>query len=127
MKHILLTCVAIAAGFLLLPHTAGAHHGWTEFDSTREVTLEGTVTDFHFVYPHCVVEFDVKDQKGQVRNWQGEFSNPVQLARRGWTAASLEEGTKVTMGNPARKDARALHVTRVRLATGQALAIEEGR
>lgn len=128
MKRVLLSCLTVLAGCLLMSHPANAHHGWTEFDSTREVTFEGTVTDFHFVNPHCVVEFDVKDPKGEVHNWQGEFSNPVQLTRKGWSAASLEAGDKLTItGYPARKDARAIHVTRIRLANGMELKIEEGR
>ena len=122
MKSVLL------AVLLLMPHAAGAHHGWTEFDSTREVTMEGTVTDFHFVNPHCVVEFDVKDADGQIHTWQGEFSNPAQLARKGWTAAALESGQKLTIGGyPAKNKARAIHVTRIRLANGQEFKIEEGR
>ena len=91
MTNALLT---VLAAFLLLPHAAEAHHGWLEFDPNHEVTFDGTVTDFHFTNPHCVVEFAVKDEKGQVHKWQGEFSNPAQLSRKGWTAASLQAGLR---------------------------------
>ena len=59
-----------AAGFVI-PRAADAHHGYAAFDTTQTVTLQGTVTDFHFTNPHCVVEFDAKDDKGQVQNWKG--------------------------------------------------------
>src|ERR1700735_4011515 len=113
MKNILLLLVVVAG-------LASAHHGYAAFDTTAEVTLSGTVTDFHFVNPHCVVEFDVKDDKGQVHNWQGEFSNPGQLVRKGWTAASLAAGDKIQVsGYPAKGEARALHVLKIRMPSGQ--------
>ena len=105
---------------LVLPVSVQAHHGWQEFDEKTEITVTGTVTDFHYVNPHCVVEFDVKDDKGNIQKWQGEFSNPGVLARRGWNAAYLEAGDKLTItGHPAKKDGvLALHVTRILSATG---------
>ncbi len=61
MKITLLSFVPFATALLLMPGAAEGHHGWTEFDEKAEVTVEGTVTDFHYVNPHCVVEFEVKD------------------------------------------------------------------
>ena len=114
-----LIIVSLITGLLLIPGSARAHHGWAEFDEKAEVTLEGTVTDFHFVNPHCVVEFQVKDEKGQIQKWQGEFSSPGVLSRRGWNAASLETGDKITItGHPAHNGVLALHVTRIRASNG---------
>jgi hypothetical protein len=128
MKNASLTLLAALAAFLLAPHLAQAHHGWAEFELNREITLEGAVTDFHFTNPHCVVEFDVKNGKGQAEKWQGEFSSPGALARKGWTAASLQTGDKITItGNPAKNNVPAMHITRVRLANGQEFQIEGGR
>jgi hypothetical protein len=68
---------ALVSGLLLTAGLAEAHHGWTEFDEKAEVT------DFHYVNPHCVVEFEVKDETGHVHKWQCEFSYPGVLLRRG--------------------------------------------
>jgi hypothetical protein len=112
--------VSLITGLLLIPCPARAHHGWAEFNEKTEVTLQGTVIDFHYVNPHCVVEFQVKDEKGQVQKWQGEFSSPGLLSRKGWNAASLESGDKITItGHPAHNGALALHVTRIRMSTGE--------
>src|ERR1700736_999096 len=106
--------VAWLTGFaaaVVMPIPAAAHHGWAEFDEKAEVTYEATVTDFHYTNPHCVVEFNVKDEQGQIHKWQGEFSNKGVLTRRGWTAASLQPGDKLTItGHPARNNVAALHV-----------------
>jgi hypothetical protein len=105
---------------LLAPRPAEGHPGWAEFDERAEVTFEGTVTDYLFVNPHCVVEFNVKDEKGQIHIWQSEFSNPEVLACRGWNAASLQPGEKITItGHPLRNSAPALHVTKIRLSNGE--------
>jgi hypothetical protein len=106
---------------LLLAGSVQAHHGWLEFDEKTEVTVTGIVTDFHYVNPHCVVEFDVRDDKGRTQKWQGEFSNPGVLSRQGWNAAYLKAGDKLTItGHPAKKDGvLALHVTRILSASGE--------
>src|SRR5260370_31829450 len=105
MKRTVLTLLALSV-------LAQAHHGWAEFDEKTEVTYQGTITAFYFVNPHCVVEFDVRDEKGQMRKWQGEFGNPGELKRKGWTAAMLETGEKLTItGHPSRNAAPAIHAT----------------
>jgi hypothetical protein len=112
----------------LLPVLLCAHHGWAEFDETKEISLNGTVNDFHFVNPHCVIEFDVTGEKGVVEHWQAEFSSPGPMARKGWTAATLQPGDKISIsGHPARNGARAVHATRIRLPNGQEFKLGDGR
>ena len=103
--------------FLALGALAIAHHGLAEFDQTKKVTLKGTVTEFHFVNPHCVVEFEVKDDKGHVQKWQAEMTSPARL--KGWTATSLEPGNVVTVtGYRAKNGALFLWVTGLSSSNG---------
>ena len=103
--------------FLAAAAPALAHHGLAAFDQTHKVTLEGTVTVFRFVSPHSVVEFEVKDDKGQVEAWQAELTSPIRL--KGWTATTLEPGTVVTVtGYRARSSARYLWMTHLTASTG---------
>lgn len=128
MKKTLVTIFALSAAFVALPRVAQAHHGWADFDSTTEVSVKGTVIDFHFVNPHCVVELEVMDEKGVARKWQGEFASPAELARYRWTAASLEAGDRITVtGHAAKNGSRAIHVLGIRLANGQELKLYNGR
>src|ERR1700683_2959204 len=62
MKNSLSVCALVVSGFVFVPRVAEAHHGWAEFDSTSSVMFQGIVTDFHFTNPHCVVDFDAKDE-----------------------------------------------------------------
>ena len=107
--------IVLAAGAI-----AVAHHGLEAFDQTKKITLKGTVVDFHFVNPHCVVEFEVKDDNGHVQKWQAEMTNPGHL--KGWTATSLEPGNVVTVtGYRAKSGAAFLWVTDLTSSNGVTL------
>jgi hypothetical protein len=119
MKIVWFTLLAVAGA-------AFGHHGFAAFDKNAEVTLQGTVTEFHFVNPHCIVEFEVKDDKGQVQKWSGELTSPVHLSPRGWNATSLEPGDKLSItGWPARNGVHSLWVTKV-VSNGKELKIGGG-
>ena len=120
MKNSLAAFSTLAAGFLLIPAAAIAHHGFSEFDRTSPVTLQGTVTEFHFTNPHCIIDFDVKGEKGQVQKWQAELTSPLHL--KGWTATSLEPGNVVKLtGYRTKSGALYLWVTRLISSNGKEL------
>ena len=122
MKNTLLTVLMVITGFVVAPQSAYAHHGRASFDSQAPVTFKATVTDFHFVNPHSVVEFEVKDDQGQIHKWQGQLGSASRLAPRGWTAASLEAGQEITItGYRANNGSPALWVTKIVLASGEEL------
>ena len=127
MRKAALSLLAVTAILLIMPRSAGAHHGWAQFDTKAVITLKGIVTDFHYVNPHSVVEFDVKDDKGQVHSWQGEMTSPSHLSPLGWTPATLEPGDQITItGYQAKNGAASLWVTRIVLADGRELKIDGG-
>jgi len=127
MKKTFLFLLASAASLLWMPGSADGHHGWTAFDSKTLLTMKGTVTDFHFVNPHSVVDFDVKDDQGQVQKWQGELTSANRLARKGWTATTLEAGNEVTIsGYRAQSGVRTLRIMKILAADGTELKIEGG-
>lgn len=82
---------------------AAAHHGTgASYDLSHPMTLEGTVTEFHYANPHPQLFFDVIDDKGEVTHWSAEFyPNPAQLIQGGWgrrrSEAALAMGTKITV------------------------------
>lgn len=125
MNKMLLTVCAVAISFVSISRVAHAHHGLAGFDTKTKVTFKGTVREFHFVSPHAVVEFDVKDEKNQVRKWEGQLTSPSHLVPRGWTATSLERGDEITVtGYRALRGARTLWITNLASKNGKALNLD---
>jgi hypothetical protein len=101
---------------------AVAHHGSASFDTSREMTLKGTVTDYIWANPHCFLKFDAKDDTGTVRNWAVEVSNPTDMTKRGWSRSSFKVGDQVTVSLQAVKNGAPIgRLTKVILADGSTL------
>jgi hypothetical protein len=103
MKAKAILSLAAAAVLLLAGVPLRAHHGTgVSYDASKPVTLKGTVTEFRYANPHPQLFFDVKDDKGNVAHWSGEFyPNPAQLVQSGWgrkrSEAALAPGTSITV------------------------------
>lgn len=76
---------------------AFAHHSAAVYDTTRSITLTGTVTEWLWANPHCALTFDVKDEKGNVRSWSGETTPPADILARGWSKKMFKPGDPVTV------------------------------
>jgi hypothetical protein len=114
------SCIAMFMTVLI--STAMAHHGWAAFEAEKKVTLKGTVTDFHFVNPHSVVEFEVQGDKGGLQAWEGELTSPIHLIPKGWSKTSLESGQVATItGFPAKNGTHVLRISRIVLSNGREL------
>jgi Family of unknown function (DUF6152) len=73
---------------------ARAHHAFARFDSEREVTLQGTVREFHWTSPHAWILLSV-DRKGRAEQWAIEMNGSSGLARQGWQPRTLTPGMAV--------------------------------
>jgi len=75
-----------------------AHHSFSaEYDRDKPVTLTGTVTKLEWTNPHARIYIDVKDESGNVVNWDFELGPPNGLMRQGWNRNSLRAGQVVTI------------------------------
>jgi hypothetical protein len=73
-----------------------AHHAFAaEFDASKPVTVEGTVSRVRFVNPHSWIYLDVKNKDGSVTNWGFEFSTPSALKARNVSKQDVGPGTKI--------------------------------
>jgi hypothetical protein len=74
-----------------------AHHGEANYDTEKEFTIKGTVSDFQFVNPHVQITLDVKNDKGETEKWVGEARSPAMLARYGgWDRNTIKIGDVIT-------------------------------
>jgi hypothetical protein len=94
IKTVLAT-LALAVLFAVQP--AAAHHSFEMFDSTKTITLTGTIKEFQWTNPHTWTWIDVANDKGGVDTWGIEGMSPNFLGRRGWTKHTLNPGDKVTI------------------------------
>jgi len=110
----------LLAALLARSAPAVAHHGAASFDTTVEITLKGTVTEWIWANPHCFLKFDAKDDTGTVRNWVVETQNPTDMTRRGWSRTMFKVGDEVTVTlQPVKSGAPVGRVRNVVLANGQ--------
>ena len=86
-------------GVVLIAGAAGirAHHGAATFDTSGELTLKGTVTEWIWSNPHCFLKFDAKMPDGTVKNWATETGNIADASKRGWQRRSFKVGDEVTV------------------------------
>jgi Family of unknown function (DUF6152) len=82
-----------------------AHHSFAaEYDGTKPIKLNGTVTKFDMVNPHSWIYIDVKDDTGKVVNWKFETASPSNLYRRGFKKDTIKSGMQVTIEGYLAKD-----------------------
>ena len=114
--------IALAAVLLFAPLRLFAHHGASEYDMTKVVSLHGTVTELDFVNPHTLLVFTVKDDTGKAAEWQGELPSPNLLTRRGWSRSTLKSGDQVTIiGAPAKNGEHGMQIKKLVFADGHEL------
>lgn len=126
MRRMRFGLIVCAASVLLAPAVLRAHHGAASFDSGKEVTLKGTVTEWIWSNPHCFLKFDVQDAGG-TKSWMVETQNPTDMSRRGFARTSFKPGDAVTViVEPLKNGLPVGRIKSVTLANGQTLVAIAG-
>jgi hypothetical protein len=97
MKHKLMAALVLAIGVVSLSVPLLAHHGTAAFENEKKVTVKGTVTEWLWSNPHCLLGVDVKGDDGKIVHWVGEVQNPVSMTNVGWSKAAIKVGDEVTI------------------------------
>ena len=93
---------------------AWAHHSLAaEFDSTKPITLTGTMTSMDWRNPHAWMYIDVKGEDGKIVKWQCELGSPNAMTRVGFNSESIKVGEEVVLEGLMAKDASKTVNTRV--------------
>ena len=104
-----------------------AHHGSSNYDMSKSVSVKGTVTQFEFINPHSAIHLEAKDDKGNVEQWLIEADSPNNLARAGWNRDSIKPGDVVTIvGNRLKDGSKVMRLQKVIFADGKELKPREG-
>jgi hypothetical protein len=118
---------ALLVGIMTIASVAFAHHGTANYDTSKTVTVKGSVTDFQFINPHVLIVMDAKDEGGKIEKWQGELTSPNRLSRNGWTKSSIKLGDTITIsGYPTKSGSTEIWIQKVVLASGEELPTGNG-
>lgn len=101
-----------------------AHHSFgAEYDTSKPISLTGTITKIDWTNPHSFLFLDVKDDKGEVVNWKLEGYPPGVLYRTGWRKdITIKVGDTVTItGWRSRDSSNLAHSREVTLPDGRKL------
>jgi|APSaa5957512535_1039671.scaffolds.fasta_scaffold46035_3 hypothetical protein len=97
--------ITLLIGLLLTAGTSLAHHSiGGEFDSSRSITVTGTVKEVALINPHAYILIDV-EEAGEAVQYTLTMGPAIKLIRgSGWTPDILHAGDVVTSsGRPMRK------------------------
>jgi len=97
LKGKVLVGLTLGIAVLAMSLPLAAHHGNAAYDSTKQINLKGTVTQFIWANPHCVVLFDVNSDNGQPVHWMAETENPTTMTNMGWLKSSLKPGDPINI------------------------------
>jgi hypothetical protein len=98
---------------MALTGTAMGHHGWSGYDSSKEMTLTGTIKESGYEHPHGYVNLDAS---GKI--WRVVLAPPSRMENRGLPKEMLKVGTTATVvGYPNKTEADELRAERITIGT----------
>jgi hypothetical protein len=116
-------CLTILFAALLISTPILAHHGETNYDTDKLVSVKATVTNFEFINPHVQIFLETKNDKGESEKWTCEARSPAMLVRNGgWDKNTLKPGDVITAtGFRAKNGTNILRLKKIVLADGTEL------
>ena len=98
-----------AAGMLAFPFAVSAHHGWSEYDSSKVLKLTGKIVESGYEHPHGHIRFEAPG-----KTWKVVLAPPSRMERRGLEKGMLKAGTTVTVeGYPNRDKPQEMRAERI--------------
>jgi len=98
---------AVLVAALSLPGVA--HHGWSEYDSSKELKLTGTIAESGYEHPHGHIKLVTPG-----KTWTAVLAPPSRMTARGLPPTDLKAGGTVTVvGYPNRNKPEELRAERI--------------
>ena len=92
-----------------LPLAAAAHHGWSEYDSSKPLKLTGRIVESGYEHPHGHARLEVPG-----KTWNVILAPPSRMERRGLEKGMLKPGANVTVeGYPNRDKPEEMRAERI--------------
>jgi hypothetical protein len=113
---------ALLAAFSMLSMTGSisAHHSTAMYDNEHPITVTGAVKKFEWTNPHAFIYLEVKNEKGNIVEWEVEMMSLNHLRGYGWTSKTVKAGDMISCtGSPAKSGAPSMISNRMKLADGR--------
>jgi hypothetical protein len=121
--NVRLRIVTLVVGLLWVPAVLSAHHTWP-VNSSKLVTVKGTVTDVSWANPHPMISLDVRGDDGAIEKWSVGGPALNRMEAHGWTKTTLKLGDVITgIGYQFADGSKVLRLEKVVLADGRVLLV----
>jgi len=74
-----------------------AHHSTAQFDSSRVIRIEGTITQFRYINPHASIKLEGTAEGAPDGVWTVGMTAANVLRNQGWKRSSVQPGDEVVM------------------------------
>jgi Family of unknown function (DUF6152) len=99
----------VFAALLAAPAMVLAHHGWSEYDSSKVLKLTGKIVESGYEHPHGHVRLETPG-----KTWSVVLAPPSRMERRGLEKGALKPGGSVTVeGYPNRDKPEEMRAERI--------------
>ena len=95
----MLRTLACACALAALPALALAHHGWSEYDSSKSLTLTGKIIESGYEHPHGHVRLETPG-----KTWVVILAPPSRMENRGLPREWLKAGASATVEGYANRN-----------------------
>jgi Family of unknown function (DUF6152) len=111
------TAVLLAGiGVILAAAPTRAHHSFAaEYDASKPLVLDGTLTRIEWTNPHAHCDLEVADPAGTRTEWRVELGGPKVLLEYGWRHETVHVGDHLRIDGAQAKDGS--HHANARLVT----------
>jgi hypothetical protein len=98
--------VVLIVGVIAFGVPVWAHHSFAAaYDTSKTMTIKGTIVQVRLTNPHSWFFLDVKDEAtGKLNRWGFEAGTPSGMIRNGYKASELKAGAVVTIQYSPAKD-----------------------
>ncbi|WP_454876569.1 DUF6152 family protein [Pseudomonas farris] len=105
--NVLLRSIGLSS--LLVATAAFAHHGWSEYDSSKSMQLNGTIEESGYSHPHGLLRLKTAE-----KTWIIVLAPPSRMENRGLSKDMLNVGTTaIVVGYPNRNKPDELRAERI--------------
>jgi hypothetical protein len=99
----------LVAGLVAVPLAATAHHGWSEYDTSKAQKLTGRILESGYEHPHGHIRFEVPS-----KTWNVVLAPPSRMENRGLQKEWLKGGATATVeGYPNRNKPGEMRAERI--------------